>query len=358
VNTTSTSRSLTGLTDGATYNYQVQTVCSGGTSAYSSASSFSTPVAPCNTTSGLSATSVTSNSATVSWSAVSGAASYNLQYKLSSSATWTTVNTTSTSRALTGLSASSTYNYQVQTVCNSSSSAYTVAASFTTSAAPSGCTDTYESNNSRTAAKLIPLATNISAAIGTSTDKDYFKFSTTSSQRNVKVTLTNLVFDYDLQLFRGSTRVATSSNGSNTPETIIYNTTSSATTYYAYVYGYNGAFSASNCYTLRAEISSSAFARLAGETEVTDATFEDEVVSVYPNPNNGSFTIRMAPEADVTEPIEVYNLLGQLVERIEVAFTKDHPTMEIKMSNLSDGIYFVRVFDGANYQSKRILVKN
>ncbi|MEZ5173180.1 MAG: T9SS type A sorting domain-containing protein [Bacteroidia bacterium] len=292
----------------------------------------------------------------MSFASVSNAVSYNLDYKLSSASTWSTVNITSTSQGFTGLSASTSYDVRVQTVCASGTSSYSGVVSFTTSAV-SSCTDTYESNNSRTAAKLIALNTDIQAMIGTSTDKDWFKFNNTSSQRNVKVTLSNLSYDYDLQLYRGSTRVATSQNGGTTSESVIYNNTKSATTYYAYVYGYNGAYSSSSCYTLRAEISSSSFARLAGETEVTDEMLTQEIVSVYPNPSNGSFTIRLQPEADVNQPIEVYNHLGQLVEKIEVAFSKDHPTVEITLNDVVDGIYFVRVFDGSEYHHKRILVK-
>jgi hypothetical protein len=40
---------------------------------------------------GLTSSSITTTSATVSWTAVSGAVTYNLQWKLSSSSTWTTV---------------------------------------------------------------------------------------------------------------------------------------------------------------------------------------------------------------------------------------------------------------------------
>src|SRR5262249_48033028 len=88
----------------------------------------------CGTPSGLSASSITSSSATVSWGAVSGATSYNLQYKVSTSSTWTTITgITTTSRGLTSLSASTTYNYEVQAVCSSGSSAYSAVASFTTS---------------------------------------------------------------------------------------------------------------------------------------------------------------------------------------------------------------------------------
>jgi hypothetical protein len=52
----------------------------------------------------------------------------------SSISTWTTTTSTTNSKSLTGLTASTTYNYQVQAVCASGSSAYSTAASFTTSA--------------------------------------------------------------------------------------------------------------------------------------------------------------------------------------------------------------------------------
>lgn len=356
VNTSSTSRTLSGLSPSSTYNYRVQTVCSSGTSSYSSVGSFSTLAEVCNTPTGLSVSSITSNSASISFNAVSNAISYNLDYKLSSSATWSSANVSSTVQSFTGLSASTSYDLRVQTVCASGTSAYSSVISFTTSGV-SACSDTYESNNSRTAAKVIPLFTDIQAVIGTSTDKDWFKFTNTSSQRNVKVTLSNLAYDYDLQLYRGSSRVATSQNGGTTSESIIYNNTRSATTYYAYVYGYNGAYSSSSCYTLRAEISSSSFARLAGETEVSDEMLSQDIVSVFPNPSSGSFTIRLQPEADVNQPIEIYNHLGQLVERIEVGFSKDHPAVEVTLNDIADGVYFVRIFDGTEYHHKRILVK-
>ncbi len=88
----------------------------------------------CNAPSGLAASFVTSTSATISWGAVTGAVSYNLQYKTAAAITYTTVSgITATSRSLTGLSASTTYNYQVQTVCSgSTTSAYSSVASFTT----------------------------------------------------------------------------------------------------------------------------------------------------------------------------------------------------------------------------------
>jgi Zn-dependent metalloprotease len=87
----------------------------------------------CSAPTGLTASSITNTSATVSWSAVSGALSYNLQWKAASSGTWNTVSgLTTTSYSLTGLTLGTTYQFQVQTVCSAGSSPYSNTASFTT----------------------------------------------------------------------------------------------------------------------------------------------------------------------------------------------------------------------------------
>jgi hypothetical protein len=90
----------------------------------------------CNTPTGLTSSSVTSTSATVSWGTATGATSYNLQYKVSTASTWTTkTGISTTSSNLTGLTPGTTYNYQVQSVCSGgTTSAYSTAASFTTTA--------------------------------------------------------------------------------------------------------------------------------------------------------------------------------------------------------------------------------
>ena len=98
------------------------------------------PSTTCGVPTGLSSASVSSSGATVSWTAVSGATSYTLQYKTAAATTWTTVSgITTTSSALTGLSASTTYNYQVSATCSGGTSAYSTAYSFITSAVTTTC---------------------------------------------------------------------------------------------------------------------------------------------------------------------------------------------------------------------------
>jgi hypothetical protein len=311
----------------------------------------------CNVPTSLTSSAVGSSTATVSWAAAIGATSYSLQYKTAAATTWTTVTSTTTSRALTGLTASTTYNFQVASVCSSGTSAYSTAGSFTTTAVVT-CTDAYEPNESRTGAKTIPLSSNVSARISSATDKDYLKFVNTTAARNVRVTLSNLPADFDLKLYRSSTLVGTSQNSGTTNESLIYNNTQAATTYTAYVYGYNGAFNATSCYTIRAEISGTSFVRQsAEELEIMNEELSNEPLQVYPNPTSGLLNIRLQPEGDINQTVEVYNQLGQKVESFELSFTKEMPAVELQLNDLTDGIYFVRVYDGNTVQTRKVMLR-
>ncbi|PSJ72060.1 hypothetical protein C7N43_36200, partial [Sphingobacteriales bacterium UPWRP_1] len=118
----------------------------GSYSDFSPVAQFTTLSAPiCPVPSGLVSSNITQNSATVSWSAVSGAVGYVLQYKTAAATTWTTLNVTTNSANLTGLLAGTTYQYKVRTVCVAeaagtpgSYSDFSPVAQFTT-LAPSTC---------------------------------------------------------------------------------------------------------------------------------------------------------------------------------------------------------------------------
>lgn len=86
----------------------------------------------CGTAVGLYTSSVTASSATLNWSAVTGAAGYNVQYKIVGSATWASGTSTINSFPVSGLTASTNYEFQVQTVCSGDSSDFTASAIFWT----------------------------------------------------------------------------------------------------------------------------------------------------------------------------------------------------------------------------------
>ncbi|NOY47095.1 MAG: DUF5011 domain-containing protein, partial [Chlorobi bacterium] len=88
----------------------------------------------CNATvpTGLAASSIGPNSATLSWNAVQGA-SFDLQYRQVGAANWTTVSVNGISSVLSGLSSLTQYEAQVRSKCpNNSTSAYSSSINFTT----------------------------------------------------------------------------------------------------------------------------------------------------------------------------------------------------------------------------------
>jgi len=141
---TTTSYAVSGLTNNTTYYWRVNATNAGGTSAYSTAWSFTTVAAvsppaaptlvvPANGTTGI------STSPTLSWNASSGATSYQLQVSSNSTFSTTVVNQTGiteTSYAVSGLVNNTTYYWRVNASNAAGTSVYSDVWRFTTSEIP------------------------------------------------------------------------------------------------------------------------------------------------------------------------------------------------------------------------------
>jgi N-acetyl-anhydromuramyl-L-alanine amidase AmpD len=139
------------------------------------------------------------------------------------------------------------------------------AATWTSAGGSGSCpTDSYEANETLAASKVLGVNVNNPAYICPATDVDWYKFTSSSTNNNLKVTLTTLPADYDLELYDASgTLLYSSTLASTNSETITYNGAPAAT-YYVKVYGYNGATSNTTAYTLRISTQSVAWRAAAG----------------------------------------------------------------------------------------------
>lgn len=416
----------------------------------------------CSSPGGLTSSSVTTTSATVSWSSVSGATSYDVDYKTNASATWTNAatGTTATSVNLSGLTSATLYDWRVRANCASGSSAYAQAqfttgssnpcgtafepnetqataalindgvansAAITTStdndyfrivttatsnntftlAGPAGvdydmtiynssgtqigsgtsssanetvsltnqaagtyyirifgyngansancytitatvttitgCASSYDvsANGSASGAALIPFNTNITGLISPSGDNDYYRFVITTGG-TATITLTTLPGDYDIRLYSsdGTTQLAISQNGGTSSESI--SRTYTAGTYYVRVYGYNGANSATNCYTLRVALGT---ATKGGEELITG-----NKISVFPNPAHNNVMIKMENVKGVAD-IRIFDIYGKMV--VQQSTTRANTPIDI--TKLPRGIYMVRVKNGENENTVKVV---
>lgn len=307
--------------------------------------------APCGDPAGLTASSITQTSATVSWNAVSGA-TYGVDYKAASSSTWVNAATatTSTSVNLTGLTANTLYDWRVRATCSSGSGNY-VQAQFTTAGAAATCPGSYDvsTNGNTSGASLIPLNTGVYGTISTKGDNDYYKFTITTGG-TITLSLTTLPADYQLSLLNSSgTVLQSSTNGGTSSETI--SRTVAAGNYYARVYPRNnGAFNAGSCYTLNVQTGTAS--RNGGET----VTSVNNKFVVSPNPAgykvNLAFTIPVSGNAIIT----VMNQTGAIVSKKTLAVNAGENIRNLDVSNLASGLYFIKIETGSVIQIAKLVI--
>jgi hypothetical protein len=284
----------------------------------------------CGDPTGLTATNITTNSATVSWSAVSGANNYDVDYKTSASSTWISAvtGTSSLSANLSDLTASTSYDWRVRANCSSSSSNYSQN-SFTTTGAGGGCPGIYDvsSNGNAAGAATIPLNTNVLGNITSRTDVDYYAFEITTGG-TITITLSNLPANYQLALHNsGGTQLALSQNNGTASETI--NASLGTGTYYARVFPKANA-SNSSCYTLRVQTGTASRGG-AGEATYTQ-------VSIYPNPARSVLNISLG-NLEGASDVQLFDVQGRMVIQRRISAMSTLVNVEI----LPSGVYMVKI---------------
>lgn len=311
--------------------------------------------AVCNAPTGLNATNVTTTTATLNWGAVNGALNYTLQYKQSNAASWITVTSNTNTYSLSGLIANTAYQFQVSSNCSAGISPYSSIATFTTLQNAATCTNSYESNNTINTAAVIPINTNILSIIGSNTDKDWYRITTTNAAPKLRVTLNTLPADYDIRLYNANgTQLAISQNASTNPELIKYNTPTTGATYYIQVYGYNGAFNANQCYTLNASTSANNW-RLMPEDENQIA--EKNAINIYPNPSDSKINAIFFAEENLQYQVNIYNALGQKIIA-ENGHTHDGENrMAFDMTKYASGIYIMELVMGEERKIQRFSIQ-
>ena len=124
ISSSATSQQKSNLTSSTTYEWQIRSACSAGSSsvsAWSSTQTFTT-LTPCTAPLNPVTTSIGLTSATLDWDAVSGAWGYRVRYKQQSApwSAWTYDTVTTNTYSLSGLPGNTYYHWQVATMCAAS----------------------------------------------------------------------------------------------------------------------------------------------------------------------------------------------------------------------------------------------
>ncbi|ULQ52251.1 T9SS type A sorting domain-containing protein [Flavihumibacter fluvii] len=233
------------------------------------------------------------------------------------------------------------------------------------------CPDTYESNETIGAAKVIGHNTTYTASIGSSTDEDWYIFRIWANSY-FKVSLWGLPADYDLFLYtEAGVLLASSENSGNTAEVINYNLGTPNTNYVIKVISKSGAtVDPSKCYSFILEAFSSPLATnspsygtsrnrtLAGPMEEVAMVSAEPFtkVSTYPNPVQETMTINYPSIKGGAVELRVFDLTGRQILQKKVTASTGNNQFQLKVTGLAPGTYLLQMRNQAGLTTRKFQV--
>ena len=311
----------------------------------------------CPAPTNLSISSIATVSAIIKWIGVDGITDYALEYRLKGTTDWFLLNIkNTTSFKILNLTSNKTYECRIKSICTIPASEYSSFLTFTTLPTSTDCTDIYESNNTFATAKEIPINSTITAIINNSTDNDYFIIQNDDQRRDIKISLFNLPFDYDIRLYNSNHQlVGSSTKTGKTDEKIIFNN-APVGTYYVRVYPNSGS-SATECYKLSVEISNLDFLR-GNESGADNQMGSVDKLKVFPNPATEFLIIELETEYEGDATIQILDMTSREVLHLNKNISKDINTIQLDVNTIRDGIYMVLIRYGTKTQCKKVIINN
>lgn len=84
---------------------------------------------------------------------------------------------------------------------------------------------------------------------------------------------------------------------------------------------------------------------------VDDLVNQSNSMQIYPNPSSGNVTIRLRSDENLNE-LSILNTQGQMIRSIKTSNTK-----EVVLTDLTTGIYFIRLEDEKSVSTQKFVVK-
>lgn len=349
------------LQPSTTYTYAVASACGSTTnlSAFSTPQTFTTlQVGPCNTPTNVAATNITAFTAKITWDSVPGVTYWRVQVIPAGTSSTTYTTSTKASYIASNLNPTTTYDINVTAVCPTNILSSPGTASFTTAAAVL-CPDLNEPNNAISNATPLTVGTPTAGSIEVTGDNDYFSFSNTATEPNIKVSLTNLPKDYDMRVYNSAGTIVGSSMKVQTNDEVIKLANMPVGTYYVQVFGFAGAFTPYACYSVKAEIANIPFILGANNNgDITNNNATELRFNVFPNPVRSQATVRFDETVRGDVNVKISDITGRIVTSYQWNVSASNPMFEIDLDNIENGIYLLNVQQDKVQKTTKLVVNH
>jgi hypothetical protein len=328
--------------------------------------------APATAPRGIYVNEIEQNSAKVHW-INSTAISYKVDYRdvTANQTSFYSIPTYENYASLTGLTAGHNYEIKVFNVY-SGVSVSSGSLNFTTNGNFSYCGSGPDVSNSRNSALTIPISTNggvtsseIFSCIGSSGDVDWFKFTTPSNKTKFRAVLKNLSRDYDMRIYQGLNSTlpvddpATPLKPFREQEVVINNATLS-NTYYIEVKGFRSQDfdPIFGSYTIYIRYNNTNYtSKNDTEEEIEGEPLQlMNSLDIYPNPAQNQITVNFESPKETSGKFSVLNLMGQTVLEQKINTAEGTNTLNLDVSQLSKGVYFVNLVLDQEYYTNKVII--
>jgi hypothetical protein len=233
----------------------------------------------------------------------------------------------------------------------------------TATTSPLACgKDNFENNDIQSAS--ISLNTGMISGLGTMLicpqgDVDWYSTQVNLQGRTLSVNLGNLPANYNVELYDNFGLLATSAQSGNNSENIqIANAPTG--TYFIKVYGEAGAWNPTKGYSLSVTQMIPAPTGTTGTKPLTGslpgARLAEGSMAVYPNPASGTAMLELTGNAEGILQVEMLDMTGKSVSRIETAVSEGSNTIPLNISGLTAGTYIVRAFGSNVAMTSKLVV--
>lgn len=235
---------------------------------------------------------------------------------------------------------------------------------------PPACTDLYETSGKKGA--VIGVNNTIKALISSPADIDKFQFKTDNRSRYIKISLFNLPADYDIKLQNSKGKlIRSSANTGTTPEVIVY-TGALKTGYRLEISGKNGAFNVSECYSLKVELSNTAWP--VNSTSATSTAnnlsspmeevsvdkvqynMDETILNIYPNPVLHQISISLQANGNEKTELRLIDMTGRQVQVQKVTLQAGKNLVQMKVNDRTPGIYLLQVVQDKKLITRKLLI--